>query len=73
MERIQNGLAVRTFVGCDRPDDAVERANTQGIVVGDREPLMSRRLGLQNNVAAFLVHLPVALIKSDACFPPGRI
>src|SRR5450759_1058702 len=65
---IQQLLPFRAFVDAHGAHDAVQRADAQWIVVWNRKPLMRWRVGLQNDVAAFLMHhaiLPVAAQDSD--------
>jgi hypothetical protein len=65
MQSVEQLLAFHAFVGTHRADDAIERADTQRIMIGHREPLMRRRVGLQNDVAAFLVHDAVTPIAAE--------
>src|ERR1019366_1793177 len=61
-------LPFRAFVDAHGAHNAVQRADAQWIVVWNRKPLMRRRVRLQDNVAAFLMHhaiLPVPAQDSD--------
>ena len=63
LQRGEDVFAGDALGGGDLAQDGVEGADAQRLVVGNRQPVMARRLGLQNDMAADLVDLLVG--------PPG--
>src|ERR1700733_11858161 len=59
LERSQYVLLVHALVLRHQPQNAVEGTDADRIVVGYRDTLMRRRIGLQDDVAAFLMNLAV--------------
>ena len=75
LERVQYLLFIHTLVRRDQPQNAVERAYTDRIVIRYRDALMRGRVRLQNNVTAFLVDLAVLpmLAKNFHDLAPGKV
>jgi hypothetical protein len=57
---IEQDLAIHALVCGYRPDDAVEGAQTERRMVRHHQTLMPWRFGLQDDVAAFLMALPIS-------------
>ena len=59
-------LCLLCALGCrDGAQDGVQSSKPQRMVVGNGEPVMLWRLDLENNVAAFPVHLPVTVMLTE--------
>jgi len=59
-ELADNLLLPHALCPCHGPHNSTNRANPQRFVVGHRQPVPIRRLGLKDDVAAFAVYDPVA-------------
>ena len=60
--RIKNVFLFHTFDFCHGAQNGVERAEAQWAVVGNRQPVVTRGIRLQNFVAALLVNPAVAVM-----------
>lgn len=60
-----DGFASRLLGGRYFAQDSVESSQAERLVVGDRNPVVTGRIGLQNDVAADLVNLGVAPIATE--------
>lgn len=61
----QNLRLLYTLGYRDSAQDGVQSSKPQRMMVGDCETVMLRRLDLENNVAAFPVHLPVTVMLAE--------
>lgn len=63
--RIQNIFLRQTLDLGHGAQDGVKRADAQRIVVGDSQPMVARGIGLQDDMAAFLIDPPIAVMLAE--------
>ena len=66
LDAVQDCLPRGPFVRGYRPKNGVESADTQGLVIRDRDAMMRRRIGLNNDVTAGLVDLPIRQVLAES-------
>jgi len=74
-KRAQKVFPIHAFVFGYKAKDVVERAESDRAVIGHRDALMRRCFGLQNDMAARLVHhaiVPVTAKRLDQ-YPPVEV